>query len=162
MPTGLTDFGAHAAQQGPQERKALGRKLLLGQEDVTKYTTGVCYDAAAFVRFLLGSRVTKNNLLNLMGQNWVPILFDDVNKMKAWDGATDIPQGTAIGFWRQRDSQFFHAAIAIGNFKLRGVNSIFLGPAWSEPIDYKKVLGAQTDGTFMYDGTPIKAYLSTA
>lgn len=163
MPCHLTDAGAHAGQLGAPERQALGRKLLQGSEEVTKYTTGVCYDAAVFVRYMLGSRISQDTVLTLGGQAWVPILFPrPFNAGSEWDGASAITAGTALGFYRLRDNQFFHAAISTGGTKLRGINSIHLGPGWSEEVDMRTALGAPgADGTFTYDRTPIRVYLSS-
>lgn len=161
----LTAKGAHACQLGVLLKRSLADKLIAGQANITEYTTGICYDTVAFVRYLMGAKITPDELVGTSGQHW-RFKFKFAELGKQWDGRTAIPKGVAIGFYRVKpESQrgVFHAALAIGGTGIRGVNGGLLGAGWllAPPPDLKKVLGARNaDGTFHYDGTKIRVYLS--
>ena len=154
----LTPEGAKAAQLDVPERKKLGLTLLKGG-DIIKYTRGVCYDAAAYMRYLLGTSITPAEIATIHGNAW-----RDKFKFlsgKKWTGLTSIPAGSAVGFYRLVDKQVFHAATAIGGTSVRAVNGHLLGAGWSAPADLKKVLGkADKDGNFDYDNTKIQVWIS--
>jgi hypothetical protein len=161
----LTAKGAHACQLGVLLKSSLADKLIGGQTNIAEYTTGICYDTVAFIRYLKGARITPDELVATSGQDWrLKFKFAEVGK--PWDGRTAIPKGVAIGFYRVKPETqrgVFHAAVAIGGTSIRGVNGGLLGAGWllAPPPDLKKVLGARnTDGTFHYDGTTIRVYLS--
>ncbi len=159
----ITPEGARVAQLAPEARAALGKELLAGKQEINKYNLGICHDAVCFTLFLLGSKITPNELIDLRGQAWLPKL--DYEKGTLWDGKSDIPAGKAIGFYRLKaiieGMNIFHSAISTGGTKIRGVNAHGLTPGWSVEGDLKKALGApDKDGCFMYDGAKIKVYIS--
>jgi hypothetical protein len=155
----LTKLGEKAVKLSVQDRKLVGAKVVKG-EDITKYTQGaVCYDAAAFVRFLLGNTITADDVVKVNGQSWESKLA--LKSGSAWNGTAGIPTGYALGFFRKPDKKFFHAAVSVGGTTIRAVNGGKLGAGWSSPVDLKKVLGApDSDGWFAYDGTQIKVFMS--
>ena len=160
----LTPTGAHAAQLGVQERRALADQLLAGQKNIIEFTTGVCYDTVAFIRYLLNAGITPSDLKATDGGTWkLKFAFE---RGREWDGAMAIPKGTAVGFKRPvgytaDPDKFFHAAVATGGTKVRGVNGGLLSPGWSEEVDLRNVLVVRNpDGSFRYDNADIRVYLS--
>jgi hypothetical protein len=152
---GLTDWGAHAAQQGAPERFELFQQLIGGAADIGTYTTGVCYDTVGFCQFLAG-RVSLEQLAGTIGEGWVSVLGFDGGTL--WQGEA-IPEGCAVGFKRVGDYApgYFHAALAVGGTVVRGVNGMYLGPGWSVPVDITDALTAtDTPGVYQYDGQPIE------
>lgn len=155
----LTSLGAQTAMLGTKEKQDLAKKLLTGEKNINLYTSGICYDAAAFVRYLLHANITPDELVRISGQSWR-------NKFKFERGKKwtrdSIPKGTAIGFYRLIDRQIFHAAIAVGGFYIRAVNGGQLGAGWQHQVNLIRVLGwrPDEDGAFTYDGTKIFVYLS--
>jgi hypothetical protein len=152
----LTDWGAHAAQQGDEERFALYQRLLGGAEDISTYTTGVCYDTVGFCLFLQG-RVSIQQLAGTIGQDWVSVLGLESGYL--WQAGDSIPPGSAVGFTRVGDYQpgFFHAALSTGGTTVRGVNGMYLGPGWSVEVDFAQALQAtDVNGVYLYDGQPIE------
>ena len=119
---------------------------------------GVCYDAVAFLLYLQGDGITTMELEAISGKDWV-------SKFKfssQWDGSSNIPEGKAIGFYRVIDDKTFHAAVAIGGTEIRAINGLHLGVSWLVPVNLKDVLTVKNpDGTFNYDGTKIRVYLSS-
>lgn len=159
----LTPKGAHAAQLGHMEKHTLGRNLMLGMFDINEFLqSGVCYDSVAFVRYLLGARITNDDLLRISGNDWLRKF--DFEHGSQWDGRSPIPHGTAIGFANKPEQKVihivFHAALAIGGTEARGVNGYRLGPGWRETLDLKKVLSRAPMGFFNYDNRQIRVYLS--
>jgi hypothetical protein len=154
----LTSFGAKAAMLGSTEKESHASNLIAGSININAYTNGICYDAAAFVRYLLTSKITPADLLNINGQNWKgKFTFTDGKK---WDGKSPIPTGTAVGFYRLIDKTVFHTAISIGGTSIRAVNGGRLGIGW-QSVDLKAVLKSPNpDGSFDYDNTKINVYLS--
>jgi hypothetical protein len=150
----LTDWGAHAAQQGENERYALLNELIGGSAEVMTYTTGVCYDTVAFCMFL-GGRVDVDSLLSVTGDGWTSLLGFDGGTV--WQGE-GIPAGSAVGFKRVGES-YFHAAVGVGGTTVRGVNGFLLSPGWSVPADIAEVLApTETAGQYMYDGRAIEVH----
>ena len=154
----LSEKGAHAAQLGHREKHALGERLMLGTADIREYVNGICYDAVAFARYLLGGRITIDDLLAINAQDWRRKFNFELGRQ--WDGKSPIPRGTAIGFWRQNDRQVFHAALAVGGTELRGVNGSRLGSGWIDKHDLKKELPRPVNGLFAHDNASIRVYLS--
>jgi len=155
----LTAKGAHAAQLGHPERHQLGERLMAGA-DAREYTDGICYDVVAFVRFLLGARISPADLASTSAQAWkLKFAFE---RGRQWDGRSPIPHGTAVGFARENDKQVFHAAIAVGGTEVRGVNGLKLGNGWIDKHDLKRELARSEKGAglFVHDNTPIRVYLS--
>jgi hypothetical protein len=155
----LTPLGAQVLTMGDKERLAHGTKLVKGGADINKYVTGVCYEAAAYVRALLGAKVKPNDILDVNGgPAWEKKLA--FASGKEWDGKSAIKPGAAVGFFRVVDKKFFHAAISTGGTKIRAVNGHLLGNGWDE-VDLKKVLGTpDADKQFDYDRTKIKVFVS--
>lgn len=154
----LTDKGAHAAQLGHRERHALGEHLMYAGGPIDEYIgRGICYDAVAFVRFLLGARITIDELLDTSGKGWRNKF--NFERGRQWDGRSAIPHGTAIGFWRDYDREVFHAALAIGGTQARAINGFKLGDGWLS-YDLKRQLTRAANGLFSYDNGLIRVYLS--
>ncbi|KUZ73184.1 type 6 secretion system effector deamidase TecA [Burkholderia ubonensis] len=155
----LTQLGSQVAQLGFAERQKHAQALMYGMANITEYVPrGVCYDAAAFVRYLLQGHglITPGILLDTTGQNWRPRFnFEAGNQ---WDGRTSIPAGTAIGF--SRGGNVFHAAIAVGGSRIRAVNGGRLGSGWLYAVDLARVLAPGDDGAFLYDRANIRVHLS--
>lgn len=156
----ITPEGARKAQLSVAERHPVANALLSGSENIVKYNSGVCHDAVAYTLFMLGARISPDDLVNSTGQKWLT-KFDYPGGEK-WDGYSVIPKGKAIGFYRLIDKAWFHSAITTGNGnEIRSVNGFSLGSAWSVPVDMKWVLGKMNaDGTFNYDGAKIEVYIS--
>jgi hypothetical protein len=153
----LTPLGAQVAQMGDREKQAHGQKLVKGG-DINKYTKGVCYDTAAFVRFALGAKISPKEIESTTGQAWVSKF--GFLKGKQWDGKSALKAGNAVGFYRIADKKMFHAAIATGGSKVRAVNGGKLGAGWKE-VDLKKELGKpDQDGSFDHDRTKIQVWIS--
>ncbi|MDN7427488.1 hypothetical protein [Burkholderia sp. AU45388] len=95
-------------------------------------------------------------LLDTIGQLWkTRFNFETGNQ---WDGRASIPAGTAVGFARGAD--VFHAAIAVGGTRIRGINGGLLGAGWLRPVDLTRVLQPDPAGSFAHDRTTIRVYLS--
>jgi hypothetical protein len=52
--------------------------------------------------------------------------------------AGTITNGTAVGFERQLDMKIFHAAPAVGQANIRGVNNFELSPGWLHVYDVSR------------------------
>jgi hypothetical protein len=149
----LTPKGAHAAQLGLQEKRSLAEQFMSGQADVLDYMNGVCYDAVAFVKYLLNPRISPDDLLDTAGSGWKR-LFNFEMGWGEWDGVSAIPRGTAIGFKRlqgytQDPDRFFHAALATGGARIRGINGLTLGNGWLWEVDLAQALRVRNgDGSF--------------
>ncbi|PCE32950.1 type 6 secretion system effector deamidase TecA [Burkholderia ubonensis] len=155
----LTQLGAHVAQSGFAEKQKHAQALMCGMANISEYVSrGICYDAAAFVRYLLQSHslITPGMLLDTSAQSWRPRFNFEAGSQ--WNGRAGIPAGTAVGF--SRGGSAFHAAIAVGGTRIRAVNGGRLGNGWLYPVDLTRVLAAGDDGTFVYDRTNIRVYLS--
>ena len=150
----LTPLGAQAASFGHREREELARQLILGFKDITYYMHGVCYDAVAYVMYLLNPEdISETDFLTLYAQNWVPRF-----KKTEWSGGA-IPEGTGVGFYREIDGHFFHAALAVGGTRIRAINGHLLGAGWLESVELTNAITRNDSGTFDYDGTTIKVFL---
>ena len=154
----LTPLGAQSATLGEPERKKLGSKLVKGGVNIGKMTNGVCYDAAAFTRYMLGANISPSDIETKNGQAWLSkFKFKSGTK---WNGSSGIKAGAAVGFFRMADNKFFHAAIGAGGTKVRAVNGNRLGAGWGT-VDLKALLGEpDEDGRFEYDRTKIEVYIS--
>jgi hypothetical protein len=154
----LTPLGAQAATMGAPEKKKLGNGLVKGSPNINKYTKGVCYDAAALVRYLLGGKISTKDIETISSQGWQSKF--KFKSGKKWDGKASIKAGSAVGFYRQADKKIFHAAISTGGSKIRAVNGNKLGAGWAV-ADLKKVLGdADSDSWFEHDGTKVQVFIS--
>ena len=154
----LKPEGAKVAMLGEPERKKHALALLKGA-DIRKYTGGICYDAVAYVRFLLGKGITPSEIASINGNAWRDKL--KFLSGKRWDGKSAIPAGSAVGFYRLIDHEVFHGAVSIGGSSIRAVNGHVLGAGWTDVADLKKVLGKpDTDGNFDYDRTKIQVWIS--
>ncbi|MCA8274182.1 urea amidohydrolase [Burkholderia sp. AU30280] len=155
----LTPLGAQVAQFGFPERQRHAQALIAGTADINTYVSGgVCYDAAAYVRYLMraDAMITPNTLLDTIGQHWWP-RFNFENGGE-WDGRANIPAGTAVGF--SRGGSVFHAAIAVGGTSIRAVNGGLLGSGWRYAVDLARVLEPAAAGGFTYDRANIRVHLS--
>ena len=152
----LTPEGAAAAMLGEPER-AVYADQVLGGSNINKYTNGICYDAAAYVRFLLGD-FSADELTQKSGPAWLN-RFNFLHGKK-WDGQKAIAAGKAVGFYRPIDQKVFHAAIAVGGASIRAVNGHALGQGWQK-VNLKDVLGEPDDkGEFDYDNTKVQVWIS--
>ena len=154
----LTPLGAQVLTMGETERHEHAKKLLKGTP-IKNYTPGICYDAAAYVRALIGTGIDADDVPTVSGQAWVKKL--GFNLTKPWDGTKALKPGQAVGFYRLIDKKFFHAAIATGSAKIRAVNGHLLGNGWVDEVDLKHVLGKPDEHKqFDYDNTKIQVFLS--
>lgn len=164
MPTNLTALGAKVAMLGPNERILHAETLLNGGKDSRDYTGGVCYEVAAYVRFLFNADIPLHFLAPEIGvvnsrQDWIQ-LFRFQHGYE-WDGRSFIPVGKALGFYSFGRRTLFHVGISIGGYNVRGVNGGLLGATWLLPVNLRGVLGdPNPDGTFNFDGTKIIVYIS--
>ena len=135
----LSQLGGHVAQSGIAERQKHAQALMFGMADINEYVSGgVCYDAAAYVRYLLRSdaMIAPGALLDTIGQHWrTRFNFETGGE---WDGRASIPAGTAVGF--SRGGTVFHAAIAVGGSRIRAINGGRLGSGWMYAVDLARVL----------------------
>lgn len=115
--------------------------------NIVDYVGGVCYDAAAFVKYLLSPKgrglparvpkITKKELQSITSQNWISNLSSGSS---FWSYGESISPGSVVTFRRLHPKPFngqevFHAAIAIGGTKIRGINGNRLGNGWKDPAD---------------------------
>lgn len=154
----LTDIGAKTATAGDPEKKNMADQLIRGDRNIEDFTRGVCFDAAAYVRYLLGAAISPDQLKDLRGPDWVNAL--NFKNGEEWDGVRSIPAGSAVGFFRVPDQKIFHAAIATGNANIRAVNGLLLGNGWQSANMSSVLKEKNSDGTFNYDGTQIRVYVS--
>lgn len=151
LPNFLNDKGRRALSLSKSERKKLAFDLLSGRESVQSYTTGVCYQAVAFVRFLLGDPIpsSETEILNN---------YYNINESREWNGRSYFAAGDVIVFSRRDREGWipFHTAIATGNgCEIRGVNGHLLGTGWL-PVNLRFVLaGTNSSGEVNYDGRVI-------
>jgi len=123
----LSPLGANVSQRGAVERLNIGHRLLQ-DEGIRNYVhQGVCYDAVAFTKFLLGAPIDVNSLLNLYGPDWKPVFNFLAGRL--WLGEP-IDVGTAVGFQYVHNGDIFHTSIALGGHRIRGENGHRLGNGW--------------------------------
>ncbi|RQS37257.1 urea amidohydrolase [Burkholderia sp. Bp8992] len=155
----LTQLGGHVAQSGLGERQKHAQALMFGMANINEYVSGgVCYDAAAYVRYLLraDALISPGTLLDTIGQLWKPRFNFETGDQ--WDGRASIPAGTAVGF--SRNGNVFHAAIAVGGSRIRAINGGLLGSGWMYAVDLARVLERDPAGGFTYDRANLRVYLS--
>ena len=150
--------GAHAAMLGANERAQIANRLVSGQESVNAYIQGVCYDAVAYARYLLGAAISPDILVQTSGPDWRTRFRFELGVL--WIGQP-IPAGTAVGFQRQPDRVVFHAALAVGGrFQIRGINGLLLGAGWTEECSLVPQLIPGMEGWCPFDHTQIRVWLS--
>ncbi|RNA63271.1 hypothetical protein D1631_15725 [Chryseobacterium nematophagum] len=153
LPNFLNDKGRQAMSLSKSEKKKLAFALLSGRESVQNYTAGVCYEAVAFVRFLLGDPVPNTN--QEIRNNY---LYNTFSRSNAWNGRSDFNTGDVIVFSKKEREGMepIHTAIATGHgCEIRGVNGGMLGSGW-RPTNIRTVLaGANSSGEVRHDGTTI-------
>ena len=158
----LKPEGARVAQLDPPAKINLANQLMNGTKNIGDYTDqGVCYEAAAFVRFLLGAAITPDEIRTLNGHPFRD-KFDFCRANGEWDGVSNIPIGTAVGFLREEGNVIFHAAIAVGGTSIRAVNGGDLGLGW-QSVDLKAALSVDDrwpNGAFKYDRAHVRVYYS--
>ncbi|CAA7197628.1 hypothetical protein [Chryseobacterium potabilaquae] len=151
LPNFLNDRGRRALSLSKSERKKLAFELLSGRESVQNYTAGVCYQAVAFVRFLLGDPILSSG-------TEVEHNYYNINESREWNGRSYFATGDVIVFSRRGREEWipFHTAIATGNgCEIRGVNGHLLGTGWI-PVNLRSVLaGTNSSGEVNYDGRVI-------
>ena len=129
----LTPLGAHRGQLGNVERHNYGLALLNNDNINIYMNAGVCHDAVAYTRYMLGANITPNNLVNNVGQAWLPS-FNYQNGQQ-WQG-NNIPAGRAVGFRDLNNNVFFHSSISLdGGTTVRGINGQGLGDGWQRAYD---------------------------
>lgn len=156
LQNNVTPIGAQVAMRPLSLRSLIAQRLMNGQDDITTYKAGVCYDAAAYVRYLLGAAITPTTLAETMGPAWLPHFNFQAGAI--WRGRP-ITRGTAVGFERKIDMRIFHAAIAIGGTEIRGINAHLLSPNWVNEVDLAQFVPGP-DGWFTYDNTAVRVRLS--
>ncbi|WP_226800346.1 type 6 secretion system effector deamidase TecA [Burkholderia sp. Z1] len=159
LPMQLTQLGGHVAQSGFPERQKHAQALMFGMANINEYVSaGVCYDVAAYVRYLLrgDAMIAPGALLDTVGQLWKTRFNFEAGDQ--WDGRASIPAGTAVGF--SRNGNVFHAAIAVGGSRIRAVNGGRLGSGWMYAVDLARELAPDAAGGFTYDRANIRVHLS--
>ncbi|WP_254640307.1 type 6 secretion system effector deamidase TecA [Burkholderia sp. GbtcB21] len=159
LPMQLTQLGGHVAQSGFAEKQKHAQALMYGMADINEYVSGgVCYDAAAYVRYLLrgDAMIAPDTLLDTIGQHWRTRFNFETGDQ--WDGRAGIPAGTAVGF--SRGGNVFHAAIAVGGSRIRAVNGGRLGSGWMYAVDLARVLEQDAAGGFTFDRANLRVHLS--
>ena len=156
----LTKIGKEALTKGKDEKLRIASDLIVKGVDIAEFVVGgLCYDALAFCRFLLGKdSLTANDITNKVAQAFLPN-FDFLHTGHEWDGVDNFVHGVALGFYRLRDTTFFHGAIGVEYHKIRAINGGSLGAIWTQTVDLSTVVTINPDGTFNYDGTKIKIYI---
>jgi hypothetical protein len=137
-----------------KRRKKLANELMDGNKNIMPMMDGVCYDAVAVIWYLLG-KIKLDKLKETSGEGWIAQF--NFTGGKQWDGK-DIAKGTAVGFYRVNEKKFFHAAIAVGETNIRGVNGLKLGAGWIDIHNLKNELTGSV-GNWEYDGTSIQVWL---
>jgi len=128
----ITAAGALEAQKGSREKRAIGENLLHNGR-IQDYAQGVCYDAVAFTRYMLGANIHHDDLSQISGQEWRS-RFQFTEKGIQWNGA-QIERGTAVGFQYIHNGEIFHAGISLGGSMVRGDNGGKLGAGWTAAGD---------------------------
>lgn len=160
----ITPLGSKAAQRR-STTDATNLMAANGNTDIADYVHGGnCYDAVAFVKFLLGAVIQPNQLLDINGQGWLPLL--NYQHGTPWNGGA-IARGTAVVFCRPNESninayQPFHASLAIGGTTVRGLNGHVLGHGWTPAGDSNlaQVLTPGPQGTFRRGQDTYQVWLS--
>jgi hypothetical protein len=158
----LTKKGEQATSSSEQEKRKLANNLMAanGNPSAEEYAAGCCYDAVVFVRYLLGGKITKEQLTKNKAKEWEDMFKAD-NSKKPWNGQ-NIPPGTAVIFIRQGEEKPFHAALAIGGGKtVRGVNGGLLGTGWCNAGDRDLSTLAKDGDSYRHDQKSIKVWLSS-
>jgi len=158
---GLTEIGSNKAQLAPGSRGVFANFLLDEAVGVENYINGVCYDAVAYLRYLLGGEIQPAELLTTSGQEWLP-RFNFLGGT-LWAGGP-IEIGRAVGFYRLLDHQVFHASIGVGGTTVRGINGGLLGAGWHVAPRDLSTLVPVADQTipnrYLHDNTEIQVWLS--
>ncbi|WP_343313267.1 hypothetical protein AAIB41_10380 [Brucella sp. BE17] len=155
----LNKKGKEVAKAPAPERIHCADELIRGHYDMNDYVKGMCYDVAAFVRYLYLARIDYKELVSLSAEAWIKIFNFKVGT--EWDGINSLSGSKAVGFWRERDDKVFHAGIAVGGTKIRAINGGALGTVWCQLVDLRTVFVRKSpDGTFMFEGTKIRVYIS--
>ncbi len=80
----LTDKGTKTAQLSAPDRIIYAdNHLIHGPDDITAYMKGVCYDAAAYMRYLYNAKISFGQLTTISAQNWLPLF--NFSKGRKWD-----------------------------------------------------------------------------
>lgn len=167
------DFSLKANHESylPKERVFYGHRLLDGQQNISDFVLGgICHDATAYTRYLLGSELSAEQIKNTFPNRWIEKFQFSLGSQ--WDGESSLPGGKAIGFYTQANGntphsptdlkEIFHSAIAVGGTEIRAVNGLDLGASWMHPVDLKSVLNVRNiDGTFDYDRRKIRVFISS-
>lgn len=110
----------------------VGRHLL-NNGNINNYINGpICHDAVVYTRYLLGSNITHNQLMNINGIGWLNQLNYTIGQQ--WQG-NNIPAGRAVGFRDLNNNNFFHSSISLGGTTVRGINGHLLGIGWTNAGD---------------------------
>lgn len=159
MGNWLTPTGKKTLKWSTKKKRNLGIELLQGG-NILNYTGGMCFDVAAYIRFLLNPKI-KSDYFQKNITTKDSFDFFNFSQGQIWNGQTHIWAGSALGFYRLPTCVFFHVAISVGGNMIRGVNGGDLGIGWSQKINMKTVLGKPNpDGTFNYNKSRIRVYIS--
>jgi hypothetical protein len=156
----LTKLGEQKAKLDAPKRVPFAKSLMSSKAParVEDYMAGVCYDAVAYVRYLLGANISYQQLTTTSGNDWIPFL----DQGKSWTGGA-IPEGTAVVF-RRPNKGAFHAAVSLGGTKVRGINGGKLGTGWviAGDSDISGMLKATAPqaSTFAFEKETIEVLLS--
>ena len=161
----LTEKGEKLVSLNANKRHSAALRLLNGDEDINDYIWGgVCFDSAAFLKYLMGENfevngrsINETELYYVAGIRWQIKLGSEFK----WKYGRPIPPGCVITFYRLRDNTTFHAAVAIGGTKIRATNGGMLGMGWQYEVDLMKHLvdTGSADNVYKYDGTDVIVYI---
>ena len=131
---------------------------MFGMADINEYVSGgVCYDAAAYVRYLLRSdaMIAPGALLDTIGQHWrTRFNFETGGE---WDGRASIPAGTAVGS-RAAARSFMRRLPSAAAGSGRSTAAAWAADGCMRST--ARVLEPDAAGGFTYDRANIRVHLS--
>lgn len=133
----LQKKGNEVAAMSREKRLKVAQELLSGKRNVTDYLEfPVCYDAAAFLKFLMAPdgdfsplKISRDMLLTKKSNLWPQQFQSD----DYWQYNSPIEPGSIVTFYGlDGGGQWapIHASVAVGGTKVRGINGGRLGASW--------------------------------
>lgn len=149
----LTKEGKKVLKYEAKKKEELVAELIGGKKDVKDYIKGgICYDVAAFVKYLFGRESTdykgtaiKEDVLISKEFNGNHCINNLISSTVNWQYGVDIIPGSIITFFWLREKRITHAAVAIGGTKVRAVNGFSLGHTWKEEVVLKDAMQNETN-----------------
>ncbi len=161
----LTSKGEGLVSKSSSKRRSAAIRFLNGEDDINEYILkGVCFDSAAFFKFLMGENhevngqsISTTELHYVAGNRWQIKLGSEFK----WKYGRAIPPGCVVTFYRLHDDTTFHAAVGIGGTKIRSTNGGNLGWGWQYEEDLTKhiIETDSKDNIYKYQGNDIIVYI---